>query len=128
MVLSNDPTDTCYVNFNEKTNNCYNCPGTVCLNDKLIAALQEKSIENLTYNQWVQTDRCSIEILIKPVLKFVDYFGELLTKLIPHSFIADKQTQFLKIIKENIKANEFVIICDFSKFIIQPNLVFVYNF
>lgn len=55
----------------------------------------------------------------------MDYFGEKLVKLVPHEFIARSQSEFLKTTKENLKANEFVVISDFAEnytFVIQDEV------
>lgn len=62
-----------------------------------------------------RTDRCSLECLEKEVDDFLNYFGEKLISLIPHEFVCKGQAQFLKDTKENLKANEFVVISDFSE-------------
>jgi hypothetical protein len=68
---------------------------------------------------------CSLETIVKDIPDFVDFFGEKLLQLIPHDFIAKSQSEFLKVTKDNLKPNEFVVISDFSEnysFVIQDEI------
>lgn len=45
-----------------------------------------------------------------------------LTELIPHDFIAKKQAEYLEMQKQQLKPNDFIVICDFSEnfsFVVQ---------
>lgn len=80
LVFCPEPTDLCYANFNKQNDRCELCPGINHFKEKFTSALQENNMENVTYKQWTNVDRCSIETFIKSVFEFVDSFGEQLQK------------------------------------------------
>jgi len=58
----------------------------------------------------------------KAVEDFVVDFGRQVYDLIPHDYIAKKQSEFLTFKKEHIEQNEFIVIADFSEnysFVVQ---------
>lgn len=55
---------------------------------------------------------------------FIDDFVRQVEDLIPHSFIAKKQSEYLRNKKDDLKEGEFIVICDFSEnyaFVIQES-------
>lgn len=66
-----------------------------------------------------------METITKKTDEFAKFFESQLNQLLAHDFIAQKQSQFFKNRKENLKDNEMLIICDFSEnytFVIQDEI------
>lgn len=101
---------------------CENCPGIDKLSNILLSCFENDEIENVTYKYWITKPRSSLETLTKPTEEFVEEYCSEVKTLLPHSFIAKEQASFLKTLKETLKPNEFVIICDFAEnyaFVVQ---------
>lgn len=56
-----------------------------------------------------------LENIEQPVFTFVDYFCDHLKSLVEHDFIASKQSDYLKNLKENLGDDEIIAIMDFSE-------------
>lgn len=72
----------------------------------------------------LQIDEAS-KLLQKTCYKFLDEFLIQIDKLIPHEFIAKKQSQYLNQVKQDLKLNKFVVISDFSEnytFLVQDEV------
>lgn len=118
-IICEDPTRECY--FSE----CEDCPGTGSLKEKLIDIFDEQEIETVTYKQWVSTDRATLETMVKKSDQFIDSLLEQLILLLKHSFIAKKQSDFLKWVKENLPVGYFLVLCDFAEnfsFVVQDEV------
>lgn len=116
MIICETPSVQCYLG------GCNNCPGVDKLSNILLTCFENQEIENITYKYWISKPRSSLETFIKPTEEFVENFCSELKVLLPHSFIAKEQAKFLKTLKETLKPNEFVIICDFAEnyaFVVQ---------
>ncbi|XP_044592047.1 uncharacterized protein LOC123270171 [Cotesia glomerata] len=116
MIICENPSFQCYLG------GCKNCPGVDELSKILLKCFEDREIENITYKYWISKPRSSLETIIKPTEEFVEKFCGELEILLPHSFIAKEQAQFLKTLKETLKPNEYVIICDFAEnyaFVVQ---------
>lgn len=53
---------------------------------------------------------------------FISAFSEQIRDLIPHDFIAKKQSAYLKLCKEQLQQGEYVVVSDFAEnytFVIQ---------
>lgn len=58
---------------------------------------------------------------------FISAFSEQIRELIPHDFIAKKQSEYLKMCKENLQQGEYVVVSDFSEnytFVIQVDIIY----
>ena len=92
------------------------CPPSKDLRDYILTtvfATAEKT--EVSYTQWVSTDRSEIRTITEPVDIFIDKFCERLLRLRKHSFIAKKQNNTYKNIKENLKEGEILVQGDFSE-------------
>lgn len=72
--------------------------------------------------------RMCLEKLVKSPDDFISAFGEQIRELIPHDFIAKKQSEYLKMCKEQLQPGEFVVVSDFSEnytFVIQVWIIIV---
>ena len=71
--------------------------------------------ETIQLSQWVSTDRSR---LVKEESKFDDSIENLVGKfgkLTKHHYVAKKQAEFFKQVKENLKIGESVIVLDFAE-------------
>ena len=66
---------------------CKKCPASSILEESLLKELEQKIVHEISFEQWVTTDRCNLEILTKPVDDFVAYLTEKLEKLVTHDYI-----------------------------------------
>ena len=71
---------------------CENCKDTSNYEQLLITEIEEKIISEIRFEQWVTTDRCDIDTLVKQPDDFVLYMVSKLEKLIPHDFIKTQQS------------------------------------
>lgn len=72
-------------------------------------------IENIQYDVWVQQDRCSFETHVKDSETFCEMFVNLLPPLRTHDFIAKKQAEYFKEIRDNLRSGEILVVADFSE-------------
>lgn len=111
FVLCEAPQPDCFMM------KCSSCPGIDKLKDKLNECFDHHDMENceIQFNQWLSTDRCNLETLVKPADDFVEYFADKLKKLIPHHFISSEQSNFVRDMKDKLKPGEFLVCCDFAE-------------
>lgn len=118
-IICTDPSNKCY--FNE----CSNCPGVEKLKQQLKTIFDSCCVEQVIFKQWVSTDRCTLETLIKSGDEFIDALLQALTNLLRHSYIAKQQSKYFKDVKEKLSPGHFIIICDFAQnysFVIQDEI------
>lgn len=104
---------------------CQDCPDSSALENKILEQLEEKCIEQLSFEQWVTTDRCDLETIVKSADEFVPFFCSKLGGWIPHDFIKTEQSTFLKNTKNSLQDGEFLAILDFSEnysFVLQDEV------
>ena len=56
-----------------------------------------------------------METLVKSSEEFVPYFSQKVCELLPHAFIAMKQSSFSREVKENLSTGEYQVIVDFAE-------------
>lgn len=116
MLMCEEKGEDCYLC------DCDKCPEPEILREFLSQHFELESISSVVYQQWVTTDRCNIETLVKPVEEFVDVLVEDLVRYKAHNFIAKQQIEALNHLKENLKVGEVIVLADFSEnysFIVQ---------
>lgn len=67
-------------------------------------------------------ERVCLENIVISSEEFVSTFSEQIQQLIPHDFIAKKQSEHLRLCKEMLQRGEYVVVSDFSQnytFVIQ---------
>lgn len=89
--------------------------GASKIQNDILSKIHYEDIETISFKRWQQVDRCSIDTVQMDSNQFVDLFCEKMKKLVPHHFITDYQSKYLKQLKLNLKAGECIIICDFSE-------------
>ena len=80
---------------------------------------------DITYKQWLKTDRCSLETIVKNSDDFLEELTDKLCKLTKHHYVSKSQTCFLKQLKENLKPDECIMQIGFAEnfsFIIQDEV------
>ena len=101
---------------------CEKCPGKERIEKKLNELVGDSG-NDITYKQWLKTDRCSLETIVKNPDDFLEELTDNLYKLTKHHYVSKSQTCFLKHLKENLKLNECIM--DFAEnfsFIIQDEV------
>ena len=110
MVLCNEPSQNCFLR------NCELCKGGFeGLSSILEQVFQNKNIKSVTYKQWFNNSKPTLEKVTKSVDDFIPYFCEKMLELPPHSFIAYEQSKYSRQLKNDLKEGEFLIIVDFAE-------------
>jgi hypothetical protein len=63
------------------------CPGPTDLENTLQDVFTDNAIENITFKQWISTDRCELLTTVKSTEEFIESLLEKLLLLLRHSFI-----------------------------------------
>ena len=71
-----------------------------------MALLDDHMIDNITYKQWTNTDRSTLETVSSTSDDFVETFCVQLKALVSHSFIASQQASFYSECKSNLQVGE----------------------
>lgn len=108
-IVCANPTDDCFLN------DCKECPGIENFRDWLRNLLVNSSVQQVKYAIWVETDRSTLLTFQENVDDFVDDLCHRLETLKPHSFIAKKQSEFIKKKRENLADDEVLVNFDFSE-------------
>lgn len=119
LCAANLRTDFCHLRM------CTDCYDTSISETKILEYLEEKQIMEVTFEQWITTDRCNIEVKTLPSEEFAHFFIEKLDKLVYHDFIKNKQSEFIKTKKASLQDGEVVITCDFAEnytFVLQDEV------
>ena len=104
---------------------CDLCPGkqAICfLVKNHLESLGYEMEDNISYMQWVSTDRTQIESCSEPVHDFLGEIGEQIEKLRTHNYIAKSQSSFLSNSKEKLGEGEAIVLLDFAEnysFVVQ---------
>ena len=103
-------------------NQCELCPGKEGVVE-LLGGLEELDFsDEITYQQWVTTDRCTLLTVIESVEDFIHSLSQKVVHLTRHHYVAQKQALYLNHLKESITPSECIIVGDFSEnfsFIVQ---------
>ena len=84
---------------------CDSCLGVEEIKEYLIT-LFDHMIENITFKQWTNVDRSSLETITMSADEFVELFSEKLEALCPHSFIATEQSRLFSECKSTLKPGQ----------------------
>lgn len=115
-MVCDSPSTNCYMG------SCSECPGVENLIEYLETAFEDKLIDDVTYKQWTHVDRTTLQTVVSSVDEYLLLLSEGLQKLLRHSYLVKKQNEFLKKKKEDLNANECIVICDFAEnyaFVVQ---------
>lgn len=108
-IVCSDPNEDCYFN------NCKKCPSMEQFENQLKDLLSKNLIEEVKYAVWTEADRSTLVTIQENADDFIENFCERLQLLKPHSYIAKKQSLFIKNRKENLKNGEVFVCFDFSE-------------
>lgn len=103
---------------------CTDCPREEGVQGflELLDSVQVASDE-ITYKQWITADRCTMIDVVEPLSEYIQSLSKKITKLVRHHYIAQKQAQYFKDLKEKLPLEtEVVIVGDFAEnysFIVQ---------
>lgn len=115
----NNETKDCYLR------RCDNCKDSFACYQLISNEFEDKCITEINFEQWVSTDRCDIENIVKQSDEFIPYLIDKLEKFIPHDYIKTEQSLFWKNCKTNLKPGQFAVTLDFSenfKFVLQDEV------
>lgn len=103
-----------------RTHNCFlrtctDCCDFTTFEAGLLEKLEEQSVEEISFEQWLFTDRCNIEAKTMTPEPFASFFAEKLNKFVYHDFIKNQQANFLKMRKETLAEGEILAILDFAE-------------
>lgn len=107
-IVCSNPASSCFFA------DCKNCPGTKEIKEILIELFDEYDINEIKFDSWLQTDRCTLKTILMTADEFDNDFCQRLEKLKTHDFIAKQQSLFVKNLKEKLLPGELVITCDFA--------------
>jgi hypothetical protein len=96
---------------------CQDCPREEGVQSflELLDSVQSASDE-ISYKQWVTTDRCTMITETKTLHEFLTSLSKKIANLVRHHFVAQKQAQYLKKLKETLPPqSEAVVVGDFSE-------------
>lgn len=99
--------------------NCELCPPLGNFEDYIIDLLRGKNVMNVTYKNWVSTDRTNMILVTDTTESFAIKFGEKLNSLITHHFVAKSQAAEFERQKNNLKPGEILLHWDFSENLIH---------
>lgn len=94
---------------------CSICGTTENLHKVLTEIFQKAEKQDVTYSQWVSTDRSEIVSMTEPTSDFINKLCSKILILRRHSFIAKKQTRSFTHLKENLKNGEVLVQGDFAE-------------
>lgn len=109
MIVCKNPGESCFLNM------CQRCPGVNQLHTYLSEILSESLIEEVKYAYWTETDRSTLMTVLSPVKDYLDELCESLIKVKSHSFIAKKQSAFIKEKTDNLKMGQLLVKWDFAQ-------------
>lgn len=77
-----------------RSTHCYlrerkRCPTRTDFEKSFLKELQERNLFEITFEQWISTDRCNLETLIQNADEYVLNFSEKLEKLVTHNFYSN---------------------------------------
>ena len=76
---------------------------------------EKKNIESVSYKQWFNDPKPTLEKITKCVDEFISLFCEKISDLLPHSFIAYEQSKYSRQLKNDLKEGEYLVIVDFAE-------------
>ena len=113
QILCNEPfrRTSCWLG------QCTLCSSTKILGLKqyLTSCFQKNNVLDVTYTQWVSTDRSEIRSVTETAEEFISKLCDKLLILRKHSFIARQQSKAFTEIKNNLKEGEILVQGDFAE-------------
>ena len=116
QITCSPPREECWLS------SCKQCEDTTAMERKLVSIFAELDIDEVSYKQWVSTDRTELSSFTESSTEFVESLMAKLQVLKLHMFIHDMQTKHFYAVKGNLTEGEVLTVGDFSEnysFVIQ---------
>ena len=81
---------------------CIECSTATKLINESEKIFEENFIDEITYRQWTNVDRSTLQLMISPVDEFLEKLKTDLEKLLLHSYLVKKQNAFMNKQKKRI--------------------------
>ena len=94
---------------------CKNCPGREGLIEHMKNCEELSALEDVSYLQWVSTDRAKLVTIIESKAVFIDNFRSQVVKLTRHSLTTKAQNLYMKELKANMKPLDIILQGDFAE-------------
>ena len=82
---------------------CKDCPGRESLIEHMNGCDELSTLDDVSYLQWLSTDRAKLVTITKSKGDFIDNFSSQVVKLTRHSFTAKAQSSYMKELKATMK-------------------------
>ncbi|GBM04149.1 hypothetical protein AVEN_205225-1, partial [Araneus ventricosus] len=102
-------------NYKCMISDCDLCPGKEALSNMFLEPDDDDMPDNITFKQWISSERIELVTLIKPRDEFFELFAQKLIALKKHHYVSKIQTRFLKEKKQNLTKEEIIVLADFSE-------------
>ena len=105
-------------------NECTSCPGPDLLKEMLQNELEDLP-DQISFKQWISTDRANLITEVLPVDEFFEALIEKLTLLKKHHFISKVQSKYLKQLKDTMTEEVCITLGDFAEnftFVVQDEI------
>ncbi|CAH0562916.1 unnamed protein product [Brassicogethes aeneus] len=94
---------------------CEECPGTAAIMKKVEEIMTENNVTQVTFSQWINTDRCDIVQISEKTEKFLEALGNDLYLVLKHDFLSKTQGAYFVEKKSAVCNGEFVVSLDFAE-------------
>jgi hypothetical protein len=101
-------------NYNCMMSLCKECPGKETALEMLKES-EEEMPDNVTFKQWVTTDRAEMLTLVMPQEEYFETLIEKLENLKSHHYVSKIQSKFLKEQKEILTDTKCIVLADFAE-------------
>lgn len=104
-----EPSENCYFGT------CSLCLGATSLMDEMKIIFENECIDEITFRQWTNVDRTTLQIIIFPVDEFLEKLLIGLEKLFLHLFLVRKQNEFIDNKKKSLEKMSALLSAIFPK-------------
>ena len=94
---------------------CKDCPGREGLIEHMNNCDKLSALEDVSYLQWVSTDRAKLVTIIESKADFIDNLSSQVVKLTRHSLTTKAQNIYRKELKANMKPLDIILQGDFTE-------------
>ncbi|XP_065679132.1 uncharacterized protein LOC136093883 [Hydra vulgaris] len=121
LIYYKDLMKVCVCNIDSQNcmfNLCFNCSGKINLKTDLENVFEKNDFDfdyQITYKQWVSTDRTSLITVQTSISEFIETLSETLYDLCHHHFIKEAQSSYLSEAKQTLDQYTCIILMDFAE-------------
>ena len=94
---------------------CKDCPGREGLIEHMNNCEELSALEDVSYLQWVSTDRAKLVTIIESKADVIDNVSRQVVKLTRHSLTTKAQNMYMKELKANMKPLDIILQGDFTE-------------